>query len=204
MTTHFKNVLESSGADVDVIGVQCESVKSVIYSTLKTDQIRDLSLQQLHKSFQKKYPDIVLLFDLIATIPASSSEAERGFSQMNLLKTDLRSLLTDDHLNQLMRIKLEAPDVGLYDPTPAIEKWNAGARGRPMFQRNALPSLTQVEVPSTDAVDEDQLPTEDVDELEIQIPILDEANANSFKLTESDIPEGDSDMEIEDEDCDID
>ena len=62
--------------------------------------------------------------DLILTMSPSSSEAERGFSQLKLIKTKLRSKLGQSALNHCMGIKMLAPDIKEYDPHPAIHYWN--------------------------------------------------------------------------------
>ena len=201
VTAHFRETLDTSGVNLDNIDVQWESVKSVVYSTLSPEQIKELNLLKFHRLFQN-YPDILSLFDLLATIPASSSEAERGFSQMNLMKSEIRTKLTDDHLNQLMRIKLEAPEVGLYDPTAAIQKWNGAANRRPSFTQGK--KRRERVIPAAMHFDEDaRTPTditvyENVDDLlEQEVDIQDQQPDQNFVETEDDIPEGASDIEIE-------
>ena len=62
--------------------------------------------------------------DIILTMSPSSSEAERGFSQLKLIKTNLRSKLGQSALNHCMGIKMLPPDIKEYDPHPAIHYWN--------------------------------------------------------------------------------
>jgi hypothetical protein len=71
--------------------------------------------------------------DLILALPATSVEAERGFSQMKLVKTDWRSCLNDKHLSDLLLVLLEAPDIDQFDPTPAMHLWMQGGHRRPTF-----------------------------------------------------------------------
>ena len=63
--------------------------------------------------------------DLILTMSPSSSEAERGFSQLKLIKTNLRSKLGQSALNHCIGIKMLASDIKEYDPHPAIHYWNS-------------------------------------------------------------------------------
>ena len=79
---------------------------------------------------------ILAVMDLILTMAPSSAEAERGFSQLKLIKTDLRSTLGQDVLNQCLGIKMLSDDITTYDPLPAIDHWNGcGIRSRrPLFK----------------------------------------------------------------------
>ena len=61
--------------------------------------------------------------DLILSIPATSVEAERGFSVMKRVKTDFRSRLTSRALNDLLRIILLSPPEAEFEPEPAITHW---------------------------------------------------------------------------------
>ena len=63
--------------------------------------------------------------DLILTMSPSSSEAERGFYQLKLIKNNLRSKLGQSVLNHCMGIKMLASDIKEYDPHPAIHYWNS-------------------------------------------------------------------------------
>lgn len=54
----------------------------------------------------------------------SSAEAERGFSQLKLVKTNIRSMLGQISLNNCLGIKLLGSDIQSFDPFPAIDYWN--------------------------------------------------------------------------------
>ena len=76
------------------------------------------------------------LIDLILTLPAHSAYAERGFSEMKLVKSDWRSCLRPSILSDLLFIMLHAYDIPSYDPTDAINLWNlTGQRTRGSSQR---------------------------------------------------------------------
>ena len=73
-------------------------------------------------------PNILSLVDLVLTIPAASSDSERGFNHLKLAKTTFRSKLTDSHLSDQLTIILESADVSTYDPNTAIALWNSTPR----------------------------------------------------------------------------
>jgi hypothetical protein len=61
--------------------------------------------------------------DLLLTIPASSAENERAFFRVKLVKTDSRNQLSSNRPSQILRIQLQTPEIGDFDPTNAINKW---------------------------------------------------------------------------------
>ena len=72
-----------------------------------------------------------MFVDLPLSIPAHSSECERGFSLMKLVKTDWRNCLTDDAFTDLIQINLHCADIKEFNPDQAIDLWNtASIRGR--------------------------------------------------------------------------
>ncbi|KAG7167150.1 hypothetical protein Hamer_G005497, partial [Homarus americanus] len=58
-----------------------------------------------------------------------SADAERGYSQVKLIKTDWHSRLTDDHLTDLMVVQLQTECVGNFNRDKAIARFlTTGAR----------------------------------------------------------------------------
>ena len=66
---------------------------------------------------------IMLLVDLMLTIPSTSVSCETAFSQLKLLKTCRRSRLGPSVLNNLMMVKLQSPDISTFQPDRAIDHW---------------------------------------------------------------------------------
>ena len=85
--------------------------------------ISSITWKQVNDDLRDKCPSVVALIDMVLSLPASSAEAERGFSLMKIIKTDWRSRLTDDSVSDLMTIKFDSPDVKDFDPQPAIDVW---------------------------------------------------------------------------------
>lgn len=74
-------------------------------------------------------------------IPISSAQCERGFSAQNRIKSDVRSSLHVSTTENLIRISMEGPELGEFDPTAAVLKWfNTGQRPRrPTFSYRKWP-----------------------------------------------------------------
>lgn len=64
--------------------------------------------------------------DLIKTqniLPTTTSECERGFSDMNLTITDLRTRLTIENVSDLMFISINGSPVEDFNPRPYVKIW---------------------------------------------------------------------------------
>ena len=61
------------------------------------------------------FPAIFRLMDIILSLPVGTATVERSFSQMKLVKTRLRSRLSDNTLPKLMRIAIEGPELSAVD-----------------------------------------------------------------------------------------
>ena len=73
---------------------------------------------------ESRFHHILQLVKIMLVLPVHTAEVERGFSQMNLAKTKLRSSLQPESLASLLTVKLSKQDFRTYDPTNAIIKWS--------------------------------------------------------------------------------
>ena len=48
---------------------------------------------------------------------------ERTFSILKLIKTERRNSLSEDHLDDLMRISVDGPPLSQWDATPSVHLW---------------------------------------------------------------------------------
>ena len=67
--------------------------------------------------------DLKPLINCIEVIPCSSSECERGFSQMNLIMDEKRNRLTIEHVNSLLFIQLNGPPLSIWRPLEYCKSW---------------------------------------------------------------------------------
>ena len=81
--------------------------------------------------FQHDYRSILQLFDLVLTLPTTSTACERGFSHMKLIKTDIRNSLSENTLSNGILIRLHSAPIDEFDPVPAIEYWLSQKERRP-------------------------------------------------------------------------
>ncbi|XP_014680148.1 PREDICTED: zinc finger protein 862-like [Priapulus caudatus] len=81
---HFEAVLKDAGVVVDALGVEWDLLKARMYAKKnKKDHPWATTIPEL----KEELPNICALMDLLLSIPASSAEAERGFSRLKLVKS---------------------------------------------------------------------------------------------------------------------
>lgn len=56
-------------------------------------------------------------------LPTSTADCERGFSDMNLTITDLRTSLNIENVSDLMFISINGPSVADFNPRPYVNIW---------------------------------------------------------------------------------
>ena len=55
------------------------------------------------------FPETVKLLNIIMSLPVGTATVERSFSEMKLIKTRLRSGLSNSNLEHLMKVAIEGP-----------------------------------------------------------------------------------------------
>ena len=125
LVSHFKPVLDEAGVQTSLIPDEWTMLKEALFSC--KDHPSSSDWPSINKRHRDQYPNILNLIDIILTLPASTADCERGFNFMKMIKSDWRSKLRADRLTDLMRILLDSPDIGEYDPTPAVNLWNASS-----------------------------------------------------------------------------
>lgn len=74
--------------------------------------------------YSRVFPENLLpLKQAINSIAISSSECERGFSQMNLIITPLRSSLNISTVSSLLFLKINGPPLRLFNPDKYVDSW---------------------------------------------------------------------------------
>jgi hypothetical protein len=79
------------------------------------------------------------------TVPISSAEAERGFSQMNLIATDFRSQLLVSNICDNLFLRLNGPLPHMLNPASAMKSWLLKGHRRADVTRSKLMNKTDEE-----------------------------------------------------------
>eukprot|EP00071_Canis_lupus_P040082 XP_022273639.1 zinc finger protein 862-like [Canis lupus familiaris] len=122
LIAHYEPVLEAANVEIDEVDAEWSMLKLEIYARFQN--IRKLTWDFVNSVYLHKYPNILTLVDLVLTLPASSAEAERGFSQMKLTKSQMRAKIKAESMTDLLVIQLNSPDINNFDPRKAIHLWN--------------------------------------------------------------------------------
>jgi hypothetical protein len=103
-----------------------------------------------------RVPNILSLVDLVLSLPAGTSECERGFSQMKIIKNQWRNKLKSSSMTLLMTIQLHSECVAEWNPEKSIFHWNRNAKKRPCFMESRKRrSSVQREIMELDEQEED-------------------------------------------------
>lgn len=80
-------------------------------------------MRDLIESPQTESQNLKPLKNCMQTFPVSTAECERGFSLMNTILTNKRSLLLVSHVSNLMMINLNGPPISLFNPEKYVNSW---------------------------------------------------------------------------------
>ena len=78
------------------------------------------ALLALSENDNGAFRSMLPLIKIMLTVSPSTAECERGFSAMNSLKTQSRTSLKQDSLSNLLRIKVDGPALGNFNPTDSL------------------------------------------------------------------------------------
>jgi hypothetical protein len=67
------------------------------------------------------FSNLHLIYQSLLLLPLSNATCERSFSRMNIIKMDLRNLLKEKHLDCLMMISMNGPEINNFSPNQGIE-----------------------------------------------------------------------------------
>ena len=73
--------------------------------------------------------NIKVLVKIMLSISPTTAECERGFSKMNIIKSEKRTSMQYDSLASLIRIGCDGPTMEDFQAVPAVHKWLDESRG---------------------------------------------------------------------------
>lgn len=88
------------------------------YKKSKSEVFSSILLQN-----QERFSAILKVVEIMMVISPSTATCERGFSAMNLVKTNLRAKLSQSSLQNLLTIMIDGPLLKDFVPGPAIDAW---------------------------------------------------------------------------------
>lgn len=125
ITSHFRQPLEAVGTNLSSIRDEIEEVVDYAqkYLNIRTESYQNI-WYKLHISPDVgKWPNVLVLCELLFSLPFSSGRVERIFSLMKIIKTDRRTNLHTETLSDLMEIQVEGPPLSFFSASSAVRLW---------------------------------------------------------------------------------
>ena len=99
---------------------------------LKVNLVTELCENQ---SIKALYPNLSVIAGAYRVIPPHTADCERDFSQLKLIKTDIRNRMKEETVEPLMHISIDGPPPEHYDFVKAAELWSSVKSGRLKWKR---------------------------------------------------------------------
>ncbi len=113
------------------------------YLDLVTQDNNVVWWKRFNGSNAKNWGNILGLVELLFCLPMSNGHVERVFSQLKVIKTDRRTGLGEDRLDNLLGVASTGPQLSEWDPTHAVELWWSDKRRRCIQDERAPPRKKQ-------------------------------------------------------------
>jgi len=125
LVQQFSIPLESAWADIGEIHSEFEAVLqyATLYVSLSTFDYRAVWWRLFHAPCASEWVNILILAELLLSLPASNGNLQRLFSQLNIIKSNKRTSLADDTLDDLLMVSTMNSPLKDFNPDKAIDLW---------------------------------------------------------------------------------
>lgn len=114
----------STFVDHNLCSLQWDTLKQCMKISYSGYSFRNFVLKLATDStFIVHYPSLAKLAEITLLYPSSTAEVERGFSFQNTTKTKFHNRLSPNHLDQLLRLRLNAPQSTEFPFHTAYRNW---------------------------------------------------------------------------------
>ena len=164
LVSKFSIPLEKGQADTGKVKEEFELVVqyAVQFISLATLDYRSAWWRIFHSPYAKDWSNALTLIQLLFSLPASNGKLERVFSEVNIIKTSKRNLLSNESLDDLLMLSIEGPPLKEYCPDTAVDLWWA-AKTRRIHQnpRKKYKKRVQAGQSSTESSSDDDEDSDD-------------------------------------------
>jgi len=121
IVTHFREPLVAVRANLASIQDELEEVVdySRKYLNISVDSHQSIWYKLHSVRDSSKWPNILLVVELLFSLPFANSKVERMFSTLKIIKTDRRTQLNTD----LLEIQIEGPPLQTFVADAAVKLW---------------------------------------------------------------------------------
>ena len=133
LVERFAAPLEAAQADTDVIKTEfCDMIAyAVQYIALSSLGYQSVWWRFFHAPNSAEWANVLLLAELVFSLPASNGKLERVFSILGIVKVDKRSRLANESLNDLLVLKSGSTPLATFNADPSIDLWWSAKARRP-------------------------------------------------------------------------
>ncbi len=144
LSSRFEVPLQKAQVDIALLEEEWEDMTEYAkrYLNLVQEDYRAIWWKLFNVVDSKKWTNILSLVELLFCLPMANGRVERLFSSLKVIKTDRRSCLSEDHLDHLVRITVDAPPLAQWDASAAVELWWKDKRRRQVADTRAAPKAS--------------------------------------------------------------
>ena len=122
---HYKPLLEARHVDLSIAKMQWSELKQYVRRSCQNQKAGDLWTSILcDEELADRFQQVLQVIRILLVLPVHTANVERGFSQVNVIKTEKRTRLQRESLSSLLTVKLSKLTFQDYDPMGAIVKWS--------------------------------------------------------------------------------
>ena len=123
--SQFSVPLEQAGVDCSVV---CEEWDDMVeyackFLNLVQEDYKVIWWKLFNAVDAKKWANVLAVIELLFCLPVANGRLERVFSQLKLIKSNHRTCLKEDTLDQLIRVNVEGPPLAEWDALTALKLW---------------------------------------------------------------------------------
>ncbi len=163
LSTQFAEPLRRANIDALVLEEEWEDMLDYAkrYLNIVQEECSIIWWKLFNAACAKKWANILGLIKLLFTLPMSNGRVERIFSSLKLIKTDRRSKLSENHLDDLLRISVDGPPASEWNATNAVRLWWSDKQRRQVDDTRKAPR--RLETPDGECSDTYELNLDDWD-----------------------------------------
>ena len=164
LVERFSVPLKGAQADLSKIKEEFEFLVqyAVEYISLSTLDYRAVWWRIFHAPSASEWSNVLVLIELLLSLPSSNGKLERAFSQLNVIKTNKRSILSNESLDDLLMLSINGPPLKEFCPDAAIDLWWKDKLRRPQqhLRKEYAPRTSQEESTEVEGEEETDMLTD--------------------------------------------
>ena len=131
IVTIFREPLEAKDTWIFSLQDEIDEIVDRKYLQNQAEVYRKVWYKLFTAHDARKWPNVILVSELLFSLPFTNSRVERAFSTMKIVKTNRRTSLLSSTLDDLMEISVEGPELENFSADHAVHLWWSDCTRRP-------------------------------------------------------------------------